>query len=166
MRECGCPGPVHCSLLLVCAILTLAYDAWATQLKYSGEPEGTLRVGSSDPGGASIIRSLSQSGPSCFTNRSMLILGGAHHRTGSELLSRCMSAVCKHCFGVAHWKNKAVSARQPCRVGTDGEALVERSTAAILSSYMKGLRLLSSGRWILSPGVWPPRPLPVIPAYI
>jgi len=84
---------------------------------------------------------------SCFERPEQLLIGGAHHRTGSELLSRLMGVICKHCLYQSHWKRGS----SVCHVGTDGEEDVERAVPALQAAYSQGLRLLSSGRWALDP---------------
>lgn len=113
----------------------------------------------------------------CFTEPDHLVLAGAHHRTGSEMLTRVMGALCKRCWRVSRWKvgptappgaAAAVEAARdlqggappqpppsPCQVDTESPL-----PARLNASYSNaGLRLLSSGAWLLDPAVLP-RALP------
>lgn len=78
-----------------------------------------------------------------------LILAGAHHRAGSEMLTRMLGALCKRCWSVRRWKP---SARDdgPCAVdATTGRRGMNAS--ALARARRGGLRLLSSGQWAIAP---------------
>lgn len=109
--------------------------------------------------------------PRCWPP-AQLVVAGAHHRTGSEMLTRVMGVLCKRCVTdgrgrrVARWKAAPSSAAAvgasvdgaPCQV--DSRARWEART--INTSYAAGLRLLSSGAWELAPSELP-RALPNAP---
>ena len=101
--------------------------------------------------------------PRCWPP-AQLVVAGAHHRTGSEMLTRVMGVLCKRCCAdgrgrrVARWKAAPASASAsvsaaaavdgaPCQV--DSRARWEART--VNASYAAGLRLLSSGAWDLAP---------------
>ena len=100
----------------------------------------------------------------CF-RPSTLALAGAHHRTGSEMLTRIMGSLCKRCWGLRRWKSHQPDRppagqpdrRSPCEV--DGSVPWDVSAAHLNASYAAGLRLLSSGAWELDPARLP-RALP------
>ena len=78
-----------------------------------------------------------------------LILGGAHHRVGSEMLTRTLGALCKACFPVRRWKQSG-----PYVIDAETSSRQHGATniSAILQRYRKdGLRLLTSGRWSIAP---------------
>jgi len=76
-----------------------------------------------------------------------LVLAGAHHRSGSEMLTRMMGALCKRCFELRHWKR----ARALCAIDADVglRSAPFPNVSALLAAHSAGLRLLSSGHWTL-----------------
>ena len=94
-----------------------------------------------------------------------LLLAGAHHRGGSEMLTRMLGALCKKLYGVSRWKPHSPSlaqqllsldaaTRPPPACLVDVETSAAQSglnSSAIAALYYRGVRLLSSGRWSLSP---------------
>ena len=94
---------------------------------------------------------------SCDLGAGALILAGAHHRSGSEMLTRMMGALCKRCYSVRRWKRQDSpivdpSEHSPCKVDVDvGPQSPLGNASALVDAHMAGLRLVSSGQWTLSP---------------
>ena len=79
-----------------------------------------------------------------------LLLAGAHHRGGSEMLTRMLGALCKAVYGVKRWKKSS----------SDGPCLIDAETASaqggynvtsLLKLHKRGVKLFSSGRWSIPP---------------
>ena len=75
-----------------------------------------------------------------------ILLAGAHHRSGSEMLARMMGALCKRCFAARRWKS---SSGHMCSI--DSELRTWTNVSQLLSAQRAGLKLLSSGHWALAP---------------
>ena len=77
-----------------------------------------------------------------------LLLAGAHHRGGSEMLTRMMGALCKSEFKVRRWK----SGSQTCVIDAETSRAQHGVNASAISSlHTRGVRLFSSGRWSIAP---------------
>ena len=82
---------------------------------------------------------------------STLVIAGAHHRAGSELLTRIMGALCKRCFNLKRWKTDyAPGARCAIDVNVGIHAHDDQfNSSSLIAAYSHGLRLISTGHWKL-----------------
>lgn len=82
---------------------------------------------------------------------STLVIAGAHHRAGSELLTRIMGALCKRCFNLKRWKTDyAPGARCAIDVNVGINAHDDQfNSSSLIAAYSHGLRLISTGHWKL-----------------
>jgi hypothetical protein len=76
----------------------------------------------------------------CFIEPDRLLLAGAHHRGGSEMLTRSLSALCSHCFP---------GTRGACRLDVDTGRRGLNVSALVARRARPRLRVLSSGQWSL-----------------
>lgn len=99
--------------------------------------------------------------PTCLRDDATLLLGAAHHRVGSEMLTRLLGALCKSCHAARHWKQKAAASSvmpssalsRPCRIDQETSTAQGGHNATHLARMhaSEGLRLFSSGRWAIAP---------------
>ena len=88
--------------------------------------------------------------PGC-PHRTDLLLAGAHHRGGSEMLTRVMDSLCQKCYGAR--RRRRPSSASPCLVDVEVGSRRPGSfnATSIARLYESGIRLISSGQWAIQP---------------